>query len=223
LKGNQKWTLYSPNYINKLYLYPYLHPHHAQSQIFPGSDEINFPKFKQAIAKTVTLSHGELLYIPPYWVHEVESLVPSININSWTKTPEPDLLKNIFMNLPFEAKDDPKLRTHKFQYYSLKLLSNLGKTKEWVWEYLINQRFQLLIQDGVYHDVSYYSDFIDPTFVISEKDKLDQLAKNNANSFKKMSIDSRDLLLANYLEGLSLSTARGNSDLVIAMIKSCFK
>jgi hypothetical protein len=43
----------------------------------------------------VDLSPGDLLYIPPFWLHEVVSLEVSVSVNVWTDIPETQLLDSV--------------------------------------------------------------------------------------------------------------------------------
>ena len=44
-----------------------------------------YPCFKHALAQatTVTLGAGDLLYVPPYWWHQVTSRGRSLAVNFW--------------------------------------------------------------------------------------------------------------------------------------------
>lgn len=58
-------------------------------------DVAEFPLYEESDQETytTTVHPGELLLIPPYWWHEVESLDDSISLTFWYKTPPLDLSK----------------------------------------------------------------------------------------------------------------------------------
>lgn len=104
ITGKKKWTLYPPSLHRSLYLFPFLHPHHAQSQVDLSNPSATlFKKFKDAKPQTVVVSPGEILYLPPLYFHEVEALEASININSWTMSYQTVLICN-FLTLAYNEK-----------------------------------------------------------------------------------------------------------------------
>ncbi len=106
LYGKKKFVLFSPTNWPGLYPYPFLHPSHAQAQVNASNPE-NVERFK-LVRKVeyleVILEPGDLLYIPPLWFHEVESLSVSISVNVWTDSHQTELAERIFsLPLPFDS------------------------------------------------------------------------------------------------------------------------
>ncbi|CAH0546820.1 unnamed protein product [Brassicogethes aeneus] len=87
--GYKRCILFPPNQFECLYPHPIFHPHDRQSMVdFEKPDYNKFPKFKQAKGFETVLGPGDVLYIPIYWWHHVESLLsggPTITINFWFK------------------------------------------------------------------------------------------------------------------------------------------
>ena len=66
-RGSKTFVLASPNATReKLHLFPFLHPSHAQCQKRLSVDS-------DAAAYVTTLVAGDVLYIPPLWAHEVRN------------------------------------------------------------------------------------------------------------------------------------------------------
>ena len=81
LSGRKRVLLFPPAYGRFMYPYPSLHSARRMSMI-PFKDEIDefpprlFPNSTLLKAYDVTLGPGEVLYIPPYWWHSIETLSP---------------------------------------------------------------------------------------------------------------------------------------------------
>jgi len=55
---------------------------------FDNPDYIKFPKFKEACGYEVIVGPEDVLYIPMYWFHHVESLMHggcTVSVNFWFK------------------------------------------------------------------------------------------------------------------------------------------
>ncbi|CAM1314576.1 HIF1AN (predicted) [Pycnogonum litorale] len=91
LYGEKRCILFPPEQFECLYPHPVFHPHDRQSQVdFDNPDYKKYPKFKdikngvEAIVKP-----GDILFIPMYWWHHIESLVDhpyTVSINFWYKS-----------------------------------------------------------------------------------------------------------------------------------------
>lgn len=84
--GRKRVILFSPDYFRSLYPYPVGHPHDRQSQVdFEEPDLDKFPRFAEIRGMEVALEPDEVLYIPNYWWHYIESESQSktISINFW--------------------------------------------------------------------------------------------------------------------------------------------
>ncbi|KJE91146.1 hypothetical protein CAOG_02325 [Capsaspora owczarzaki ATCC 30864] len=108
LRGRKRFTLLPPS--TSMYLYPCLHPHygHAQvniSSLNPQAELVNFPGFARAEVYTAELGPGDMLYLPPFWFHQVETLEPdSLSVNAWSDAPEYSVMLDVYsMPVPFES------------------------------------------------------------------------------------------------------------------------
>lgn len=69
--------MWPPENHKMFYLYPRLSPNYRQSQVdFEHPDLSAFPEFKLVNSYEVVLEEGDLLYLPPFWFHRVESVGP---------------------------------------------------------------------------------------------------------------------------------------------------
>lgn len=89
IRGYKRFILFPPSEFDCLYPHPVHHPYDRQSQVeFDNPDYIKFPKFKEARGYEVIVGPEDVLYIPMYWFHHVESLMHggyTVSINFWFK------------------------------------------------------------------------------------------------------------------------------------------
>ncbi|KAL3284043.1 hypothetical protein HHI36_018213 [Cryptolaemus montrouzieri] len=87
--GYKRCILFSPDQFQCMYPYPVHHPHDRQSMVdLERPDHTRFPRFKDAKGVEAVIGPGDVLYIPIYWWHHIESLMrlgPTITINFWYK------------------------------------------------------------------------------------------------------------------------------------------
>ena len=78
LNGAKTITLVPPSEWPFVYLYPWLHPSYHQSQVHQPQNVSHiqgvFPAYQEVQNVSITLRKGDALYIPPYWMHRVETL-----------------------------------------------------------------------------------------------------------------------------------------------------
>ncbi|CAG9854482.1 unnamed protein product [Phyllotreta striolata] len=89
IAGYKRCILFAPDQFECLYPHPVYHPHDRQSMIdFDRPDYTKYPKFKNVKGCETVVGPGDVLYIPIYWWHHVESLMrggPTITVNFWYK------------------------------------------------------------------------------------------------------------------------------------------
>ncbi|KAK7502087.1 hypothetical protein BaRGS_00006839 [Batillaria attramentaria] len=88
--GFKRFILFDPSMFGCLYPYPVYHPHDRQSQVdFDNPDFVRFPRAKELRGRQAILGPGDVLYLPVYWWHQVES-VPgrgmTVSVNFWYKS-----------------------------------------------------------------------------------------------------------------------------------------
>uniref|UniRef100_A0A0A9WJF7 Hypoxia-inducible factor 1-alpha inhibitor n=1 Tax=Lygus hesperus TaxID=30085 RepID=A0A0A9WJF7_LYGHE len=90
VRGYKRILLFPPEQFGCLYPHPAWHPHDRQSQVdFDDPDLEKYPKFSEALASEAIVGPGDVLYIPNYWWHHVESLMKggyTISVNFWYKS-----------------------------------------------------------------------------------------------------------------------------------------
>ncbi len=85
LVGRKKFTLWPPSQHELMYTFPRVHPMWHKSRVnYRSVDLLKFPSFSQARATQVELGPGDMLYVPPYTWHYVETLSPSVSLSTWS-------------------------------------------------------------------------------------------------------------------------------------------
>ncbi|KAL1788247.1 HSPB1-associated protein 1 [Sigmodon hispidus] len=96
VQGRKRWHLFPPE--DMPFLYPTRIPY-EESSVFSKINVVNpdlkrFPQFQKARRHTVTLSPGQVLFVPRHWWHYVESIDPvTVSINSWIEMEEDHLAR----------------------------------------------------------------------------------------------------------------------------------
>ncbi|XP_053380644.1 hypoxia-inducible factor 1-alpha inhibitor-like [Mercenaria mercenaria] len=85
--GHKRFMLFHPDQYKNLYPYPVYHPHDRQSQVdLDCPDYKKFPNARNLTGYEGIVGPGDVLYIPMYWWHDVESLKDqgeTISVNFW--------------------------------------------------------------------------------------------------------------------------------------------
>ncbi len=86
LRGHKIFTLYPPG-VRAYYPLPMFSQTAHISGVYrdgPGSDLSRFPRFDRQRGIDIEVRAGEVLYVPVYWWHQVESLGDeNVNLNFW--------------------------------------------------------------------------------------------------------------------------------------------
>lgn len=120
--GSKRFTLFPPEVQHALYVYPKTHPASRQAQVnlnklygedgvstdspIPAAELIKFPYLKEPImlgaGMEIIVKPGDVLYLPPFWFHQVESLENAVSINTWFNSPYVEEMDKAWSeNLPF--------------------------------------------------------------------------------------------------------------------------
>lgn len=85
LRGTKRFTLYRPEDTEYLYHCPLDAKREFNSSMVDvqSPDLMAFPKFRFAQPYEVELQPGEMLYIPAFWWHAVESVGDNLALNFW--------------------------------------------------------------------------------------------------------------------------------------------
>lgn len=46
---------------------------------------------------------GDMLVVPPYWFHHVETLEESVSVNVWSDAPEYEIMNNMYVYMSTAA------------------------------------------------------------------------------------------------------------------------
>jgi hypoxia-inducible factor 1-alpha inhibitor (HIF hydroxylase) len=85
--GYKRFVLMAPEEMENVYLYPFLHPGGQSSQVdVENPDFEKYPKFKNVQAFEAILGPGDVLYVPPLWLHHVTALDVSMSVSVWSKS-----------------------------------------------------------------------------------------------------------------------------------------
>ena len=85
LVGKKRFTLWSPEQHELMYVYPRVHPMWHKSRVnYRAVDLDRFPAFSLARGKQIELGSGDMLFVPPYTWHYVETLTPSVSLSTWS-------------------------------------------------------------------------------------------------------------------------------------------
>ncbi|XP_071496649.1 hypoxia-inducible factor 1-alpha inhibitor-like [Diadema antillarum] len=89
VKGYKRFIMFPPSQFGCMYPYPVHHPCDRQSQVdFDKPDFKRFPRFREAKAVEAVVGPGDVIYIPMYWWHHVESILHggvTISVTFWFK------------------------------------------------------------------------------------------------------------------------------------------
>lgn len=85
LGGKKRYVLLHPRNYANLYMFPGNHPSARHSAVnWSAPDLTKHPMFAEARATEAVLKKGEVLYIPPKWIHSIVSLSTSMQCNAWS-------------------------------------------------------------------------------------------------------------------------------------------
>jgi len=141
--GRKQWNMYAPSNHTMMYLYPFLHFHHAQTQVDIENPDLEaFPLFNQAVRYEGITEPGDAIYMPAMWFHGVQTLNTSINVNSWVKTPTSHVLETMASEIPND------ISIHAAQLYLRQLLVALDKPLSFVSDSVVTPRYQRLFETG---------------------------------------------------------------------------
>lgn len=100
--GEKRFVFWEPGMWPELSVHPFYHPRDRQSQtVYSEHDEELSGKGERGGSTDippygyVDLKPGDLLYIPPFWWHRVQSTTLSIGINVWTAALESSMASTL--------------------------------------------------------------------------------------------------------------------------------
>ena len=85
LLGKKRFTLWAASQHELMYVFPRVHPMWHKSRLnFRAPDLLRFPQFAKTRALQIELGPGDVLFVPPYTWHYVETLTPSVSLSTWS-------------------------------------------------------------------------------------------------------------------------------------------
>ena len=85
LIGRKRFTLWPPSQHELMYPYPRVHPLWHKSRInYRAPDVARFPNFAKTRALQIVVGPGDVLFVPPYTWHYVETLSASVSLSTWS-------------------------------------------------------------------------------------------------------------------------------------------
>ncbi|PRP80005.1 hypothetical protein PROFUN_12292 [Planoprotostelium fungivorum] len=216
--GKKRFVLFSPDQLNNLYLYPFLHPGGQQSQVrFDEWDHKSFPNFAKAEAIEAVLEPGDVLYLPPLWFHHVTALTTSMSVSIWSRYPEVQRMWELEkLPLPFQSHWSPRRLALAGRIFLEILINNVigeedASAPAFV-ENLLEQRYKNLYGDLLFDDKSFCIDHLS-----SEGDTVDSILNEEQDRFimaveERLSlfqqdVHRREIWLGNTAEQLALTVA----------------
>jgi len=103
VRGTRRFMIYPPSASFSLVPHPYHHPRFRQSQLYyaeTGGSSFWGRTTKEPVV--ADLEPGDLLYVPPFWWHRVESNSkgPSIQVNTWSPSDEESAFIEFVSSMP---------------------------------------------------------------------------------------------------------------------------
>jgi len=82
IRGKKRFTLWHPADIGNLCMHPHAHPALRQSQADMGEGVgVDCPAFARAHNRSVELGPGDVLLLPPYYVHRIDTLEAAVSMS----------------------------------------------------------------------------------------------------------------------------------------------
>ncbi|KAJ3040789.1 hypothetical protein HDV00_010404 [Rhizophlyctis rosea] len=121
VRGRKRFLLISPEYWSSLHCHPRLHPSDRQSMahFLKAESDAGWAELKSRFARMAdvkghvieaVLDEGQVLYIPPFWFHNVESLdAATVSVNVWSTSREQELYQFGVLQNAAPYLNDPKI------------------------------------------------------------------------------------------------------------------
>jgi hypothetical protein len=104
IRGRKRIILFAP--AQTAFLYPYTTKAYNMSRVdIDHPDLATYPRFSHARPIEIVLEPGEMLFLPPFWWHQVYSLELGMSVNVWwTPLWRQLIAPQIFANIPDIAR-----------------------------------------------------------------------------------------------------------------------
>lgn len=215
ISGEKNFLVFAPDLASELKLHPFFHPRDRQVQLPDrGSAGINGTAGGSAALAIApfeaTLNAGEILYLPPYWLHRVEAVGTSISVNVWSSSLEGAFNRFIHSHkLPMvtDECDSQACRLRVLAQYVRQLVSQLSSTEP--------LQFLRRIADGRYYTFQEYFECLPgrqwtdercpragptPTEVAAVDASVRAVVRGAHDRFGGIPASVRDTVVADYVE-----------------------
>jgi len=222
--GSKKFTLFPSYEMDKLHVYPRVHPLWHKSQVnFDCPDAETHKDYNSALAFEAHLQPGDLLYVPPFWWHRVEALTHSVSLSTWSHTNVYEAMWAVYgYHLKLDTIENPTGKLYALRLYIDLLLKKLVgfQSSESFIHRMVQTRFAPLVREfSSSADLhSMCSGRIPTAAHVIGDCELD--VKIVGDHFLTIGEETRDVLVMNYLEEIS-SVVIG-AERTLAFFKYCF-
>jgi len=120
LRGRKRFVMWAPNQSSLLCPFPRLHPLWHKSQVhFEEYDRRvrQCARYVESEAVVVDVGPGDVLYVPPFWWHTVETLEPSLSLSTLSRYVLQYNIMNGIYSLQYHFD---KLRYYPSKWYALR-------------------------------------------------------------------------------------------------------
>ena len=229
--GVKRFVLYPPSESSNLYMYPYLHAHATKLQpdVLSKQSLDKFPRFSSRKAIDITLVAGDVLYVPPFWFHDVFSIEPAMSVAVWSPSRDDGLSEALLaLGLPISKDLEPKKKLRIiFLWLGALLDAALKDGGKFVERELISSRYFVvgptLGIDAAWLKLkcpspeSRVGRYARAKTVVEPK-----TLKKGISLVEKMSIDARGIIMGNYVE-IVLHELISDTPEKIFTVLTCFK
>eukprot|EP01122_Echinamoeba_exundans_P007719 TRINITY_DN2433_c0_g1_i3.p1 TRINITY_DN2433_c0_g1~~TRINITY_DN2433_c0_g1_i3.p1 ORF type:complete len:472 (-),score=36.67 TRINITY_DN2433_c0_g1_i3:23-1438(-) len=249
IDGKKSFVLFPPPAMQKVYLFPRIHPHFRRSQVnLDLVDQTKFGTFSAEFLRDiveVTLESGDALYIPPFWGHHVTNIDGGVSVNVWTENTEfkswsADIFKRV-LSVPKNVAPSDRLRA--YGYFLRVALKHLKLDIKKTVEELVTQRYSPLLDvtsaspraSLAAEDTTIFASIkesmghcrgrgsLPEAWTKQLKPKASQVAEQFM-TFKPdhFAEDIRKIVLFDYLDISGLSAVQNHHNLVAEFFSQCF-
>lgn len=231
LYGVKRFTLFMPDQQDKMCFFPRTHPMwHKASVDFRAPNLSLCPGYAHARTITATLAPGDVLYVPPFTFHHVETLSPSASLSTWSH--DMRVYEHMTALYKHEHKFD-MLASHDGKRFALRLFLDLLLDKLYgrnaspaFFRHLLQTRFLSL--PSLIHHYPFHLDrdrtrLCDATHIPTAQHVIGDVTLDAESLYGHLSRfvpETRDILTRDYVEELILSVV-GLDDFLPFMV-FCF-
>jgi len=227
--GSKRVILFPPSAWRALYIYPSFHGHRHMSQVSSLSPEARtiFPRFPSASGIEYILAPGDVLYIPPFWWHYVESLDFSVSIATRSSSKE-QTLRTMLQQAPLPVEEEwtPQQKVFTIRSLILAILRAFSSNSTQSVSHFLHD----LLMNTRYHQVHHlHEGFSDFPFACSDTAEpshpaayFEGFLSPILDALQQAPLGVQEILLGDYLEGLAFWALKPNYERIPLFFARCF-